>query len=80
MEWYIKKIRDTEPELLRYNADWLRDWIDNTIVEQESMDAANRLDDVIKDAEDYYGVEVDYMSKLQLLSVIAKMLEVLGVI
>lgn len=28
--------------------------------------------------EDRYGVEVDYMSKLQLLSVIAKMLEVLG--
>ena len=79
MKWYLDKIRKTEPALLRYNEDWLIDWIEDVVVEQESMEAADRLDDVIKDAEDRYGVEIDYMSKLQLLSVIAKMMEVLGI-
>ena len=79
MKWYLDNIRKAAPELLHYNEYWLRDWIDNVVVEQESMEAADKLDDVINDAEDRYGVEIDYMSKLQLLSVIAKMMEVLGI-
>ena len=91
MKWYIDKIQKTNPAMLHYNEAWLRnpammhyneawlrDWIDNVVTEQEDVEAAGRLDDAIKDAEDRYGVEIDYMSKLQLLSVIAKMLEVLG--
>lgn len=79
MQWYIKKIRHTQPELLDYNEVWLRDWIDTVVVEQEDVETVDRLNDVIKDAEDYYGIMIDYMSKLQLLSVVARMMEILGI-
>ena len=80
MKWDLDNIGKAAPELLHYNEYWLRNWIDTVVVEQEDVETVDRLDDVIKDAEDYYGVEIDYMSKLQLLSVIAKMMEVLGII
>ena len=79
MKWDLDNIGKAAPELLQYNEYWLRNWIDTVVVEQEDVETVDRLDDVIKDAEDYYGVLIDYMSKLQLLSVIAKMMEVLGI-
>ena len=34
-----------------------------------------QMDDVIDEQEDYYGVEIDYMSRAQLLTVAAKLME-----
>ena len=35
-----------------------------------------KMDDAIDEQEDYYGVELDYMSRNQLLTVAAKLIDV----
>ena len=42
----------------------------------EDTDIAARMDDSIKEQEEYYGVEIDYMSRNQLLTVVAKLIDV----
>lgn len=79
MQWYIKKIRHTQPELLDYNEVWLRAWMADMLVQQEDEDAMARLDDVIKELEEYYGTDIEHMSKRQLLSVTAWVMKAMGI-
>lgn len=76
-KWYIDKIKSVEPELLDGNTADIMDWIDNSFVMYaEDTDAAAKMDDAVKEQEDYYGVELDYMSRNQLLTVVAKLIDV----
>lgn len=79
-KWYIDKIKAAAPELLDGDTADIMDWIDNAFaMYAEGTDIAAKMDDAIREQEEYYGVEIDYMSRNQLLSVIAKMMEVLGI-
>ena len=76
-KWYIDKIKAVEPELLDGDMADIMDWIDNAFaMYAEDADIAAKMDDAIKEQEDYYGVEIDYMSRTQLLTVVAKLIDV----
>ena len=76
-KWYIDKIKAVAPELLDGDKYDVLDWIDNAFaMYAEDEDAAAAMDDAIKEQEEYYGVELDYMSRTQLLTVAAKIMEV----
>ena len=76
-KWYIDKIKAAAPELLDGDTADIMDWIDNAFaMYAEDADIAAKMDDSIKDQEEYYGVELDYMSRNQLLTVVAKLIDV----
>lgn len=78
-KWYIDKIKAVEPELLDGNTADIMDWIDNAFaMYAEDEDSVMKMDDVIDEQEDYYGVELDHMSRNQLLTVVAKLIDVTG--
>ena len=55
------------------------DWIDNAFaMYAEDADIAAKMDDAIKEQEEYYGIEIDYMSRNQLLTVVAKLVDATG--
>ena len=75
-KWYIDKIKAAAPELLNGNTADIMDWIDNAFaMYAEDEDIVIKMDDVIDEQEDYYGVELDYMSRDQLLTVAAKLMD-----
>ena len=76
-KWYIDKIKAAAPELLDGNTADIMDWIDNAFaMYAEDEDAAAAMDDAIREHEEYYGVEIDNMSRAQLLTVAAKIMDV----
>lgn len=76
-KWYIDKIKAAAPELLDGDTADIMDWIDNAFaMYAEDEDVAAAMDDAVKEQEDYYGVELDYMSRNQLLTVVAKLMDV----
>ena len=76
-KWYIDKIKAAAPDLLDGGTANIVDWIDNAFaMYAEDTDIAAKMDDAIKEQEDYYGVELDYMSRNQLLTVAAKLIGV----
>ena len=76
-KWYIDKIKAAAPELLDSDTTAIMDWIDNAFtMYAEDADAAAKMDDAIREQEEYYGVEIDYMSRNQLLTVAAKLIGV----
>ena len=76
-KWYINKIKAAAPDLLDGDTTDIMDWIDNAFtMYAEDTDIAAKMDDAIKEQEEYYGVELDYMSRLQLLTVVAKLIDV----
>ena len=76
-KWYIDKIKANAPDLLDGDKYDVWDWIDNAFAMcAEDEDVAMKMDDVIDEQEDYYGVEIDYMSRNQLLTVVAKLIDV----
>ena len=76
-KWYIDKIKAAAPELLDSDTADIMDWIDNAFaMYAEDEDAAAAMDDDIREQEEYYGVEIDYMSRNQLLTVVAKLIDV----
>ena len=78
-KWYIDKIKEVAPELLDGDMADIMDWIDNAFaMYAEDADAAVKMDDAIQEQEEYYGVEIDYMSRNQLLTVAAKLIDVTG--
>ena len=75
-KWYIDKIKAAAPELMDGNTADIIDWIDNAFtMYAEDEDTAAKMDDAIKEQEEYYGVEIDYMSRTQLLTVVAKLID-----
>lgn len=76
-KWYIDKIKAAAPDLLDGNTADIMDWIDNAFaMYAEDTDIAAKMDDAIREQEEYYGVEIDYMSRNQLLTVAAKLIGV----
>ena len=76
-KWYIDKIKAAAPDLLDGGTANIVDWIDNAFaMYAEDTDIAAKMDDAIKEQEDYYGVELDYMSRNQLLTVVAKLIDI----
>lgn len=76
-KWYIDKIKADAPELLDGNTADIMDWIDNAFaMYAEDEDIAAKMDDAIKEQEEYYGIEIDYMSRNQLLTVVAKLIDI----
>lgn len=76
-KWYVDKIKAAAPELLDGNTADIMDWIDNTFaMYAEDEDAADAMDDAIKEQEEYYHTDFDLMSRAQLLTVIAKLMNV----
>ena len=76
-KWYIEKIKANAPEILDGDKDDIMDWIDNAFaMYAEDEDAATSMDDAVKEQEEYYGVELDYMSRTQMLAVVAKLIDV----
>ena len=76
-KWYIDKIKAAAPDLLDGDNYDILDWIDNAFaMYAEDADIAAKMDDAIKEQEEYYGVELDYMSRNQLLTVAAKLIGV----
>ena len=75
-KWYIDTIRNTEPELLDCSSTELIDWIDDKfLMYAEDADTAAHMDDAIREQEAYFGIDVDYMSRAQLLTVAAKIIQ-----
>lgn len=75
-KWYIDKIKAAAPELLDGDTAGIMDWIDNAFVMYaEDEDTAAAMGDAIRGQEEYYGVEIDYMSRNQLLTVAAKLID-----
>lgn len=76
-KWYVDKIKANAPDLLDGDTADIMDWIDNAFtMYAEDEDAAAAMDDAVKEQEEYYGVELDYMSRNQLLTVAAKLIGV----
>ena len=76
-KWYIDKIKAAAPELLDGDTADIMDWIDNAFaMYAEDEDIVMKMDDAIKEQEEYYGVEIDYMSRNQLLTTAAKIMDV----
>ena len=77
-KWYIDKIKANAPELLDGDTADILGWIDNAFaMYAEDEDIAAKMDDTIKEQEEYYGVEIDYMSRAQLMTVVAKLMNVI---
>ena len=75
-KWYIDKIKAAAPDLLDGDKYDILDWIDNAFaMYAEDTDVAAKMNDAIWEQEDYYGVEIDYMSRNQLLTVVAKLID-----
>ena len=75
-KWYIDKIKAVAPELLDGDKYDILDWIDNAFaMYAEDEDIVMKMDDAIDEQEEYYGVEIDYMSRNQLLTVVAKLID-----
>ena len=63
-KWYIDKIKAAAPELLDGNTADIMDWIDNAFVMYaEDTDIAAKMDDAIKEQEEYYGVVYSYLRR-----------------
>ena len=76
-KWYIDKIKADAPELLYGDTADIMDWIDDAFeMYAEDADIATKMDDAIREKEEYYGVELDYMSRNQMLTVVAKLIYV----
>ena len=76
-KWYIDKIKAAAPELLDGDTADIMEWIDNAFaMYAEDEDAAAKMDDAIKEQEEYCGGELDYMSRNQLLTVAEKVIGV----
>lgn len=76
-KWYIDKIKAVAPELLDGDKYDILDWIDNAFaMYAEDADIAAKMDDAIKEQEEYYGVNAYCMSRTQLLTVVAKLIDV----
>lgn len=76
-KWYIDKIKAVAPELLDGDKYDILDWIDNAFaMYAEDADIAAKMDDAIKEQEEYYGVNAYCMSRTQLLTVAAKLIDV----
>lgn len=74
-KWYIDKIKAAAPELLDSDTTAIMDWIDNAFtMYAEDADAAAKMDDAIREQEEYYGVNAYCMSRTQLLTVAAKLM------
>ena len=78
-KWYIDKIKAAAPDLLDGDMADIMDWIDNAFgMYAEDEDIVMKMDDVVKEQEEYYGVEFYYMSRNQLLTVVAKLIDATG--
>ena len=78
-KWYVDKIKAAAPELLDGNTADIMDWIDNAFaMYAEDADIAAKMDDAIKEQEEYYGVNAYCMSRTQLLTIVAKLIDVTG--
>ena len=76
-KWYIDKIKAVAPELLDGDKYDILDWIDNAFaMYAEDEDTAAAMGDAIRGQEEYFGVEIDCMSRAQLLTVVAKLIDV----
>ena len=76
-KWYIDKIKAVAPELLDGDKYDVLDWIDNAFaMYAEDADIAAKMDDAVKEQEEYYGVTAYCMSRMQLLTVAAKLIDV----
>ena len=77
-KWYIDKIKAVAPELLDGDKYDIMDWIDNAFgMYAEDTDVAAKMDDAVKEQEEYYNVALlDCMSRNQLLTVVAKLIDV----
>ncbi|WP_418871021.1 hypothetical protein [Selenomonas bovis] len=77
-KWYIDKIKAAAPELLDGEKYDIMDWIDNAFgMYAEDTDVAAKMDDAVKEQEEYYNVALlDCMSRNQLLTVVAKLIDV----
>lgn len=76
-KWYIDKIKAVAPDLLDGDTVDIMDWIDNAFaMYAEDEDAADAIDDAIKEQEEYYHTDLDLMSRAQLLTVAAKIMDV----
>ena len=76
-KWYIDKIKAAAPDLLDGDMADIMDWIDNAFgMYAEDEDIVMKMDDVVKEQEEYYGVEFYYMSRNQLLTVVANLIDV----
>ena len=75
-KWYIDKIKAAAPELLDGNTADIMDWIDNAFaMYAEDTDIAAKMDDAIREQEEYYGVNAYCMSRTQLLTIVAKLID-----
>lgn len=77
-KWYIDKIKAVAPDLLDGDTADIMDWIDNAFaMYAEDEDTAAAMDDVIKGQEEYYHTDFVLMSRTQMLTVAAKIMNVL---
>jgi hypothetical protein len=77
-KWYIDKIKAVAPDLLDGDAADVLDWIDNAFaMYAEDADIAAKMDDAIKGQEEYFGVKFYCMSRTQLMTVVAKLMNVI---
>lgn len=75
-KWYIDKIKAVAPELLDGDTANIMDWIDNAFaMYAEDTDIAAKMDDAIREQEEYYGVNAYCMSRTQLLTIVAKLID-----
>ena len=75
-KWYIDKIKAAAPDLLDGDTADIMDWIDNAFtMYAEDADIAAKMDDAIKEQEEYYGVNAYCMSRTQLLTIVAKLID-----
>lgn len=76
-KWYIDKIKANAPELLGGDKYDVWDWIDNAFaMYAEDEDAVDAMDNATREQEEYYGVKIALMSRNQLLTVVAKLIDV----
>ena len=78
-KWYIDKIKAVAPDLLDGDTADIMDWIDNAFaMYAEDEGTAAAMDDAIKEQEEYYHTDLDLMSRAQLLTVAAKLIDATG--
>lgn len=77
-KWYIDKIKAVAPELLNGDKYDIMDWIYNAFgMYVEDTDILVKMDEAVKEQEEYYNVALlDCMSRNQLLTVVAKLIDV----
>lgn len=77
-KWYIDKIKAVAPDLLDGDTADIMDWIDNAFaMYADDEDAADAMDNAIKEQEEYYHVNLALMSRTQMLATAAKIMDVL---